>query len=168
MLRLRQLHLRAHEDPEFVEPDPRAAMAELARAFPGALREIDELPLAVIEARIAELALAEQERGGVRPWMLAQVRFHALARGALAVKRWLAGRTLTPRLEAELVVALTAMPEREDAEAWATELGAIARPPRGRIMDLVYARLARELDTDVATARAAVTPPCASLRRRRP
>ena len=59
MLCLRQLHARAKQDPEFVEPDPRSAMAALARDYPGALREIDELPIEDIERRIAELAAAE-------------------------------------------------------------------------------------------------------------
>ena len=35
-------------------------MADLARAYPGALREIDELPLEAIRARVEELAAAER------------------------------------------------------------------------------------------------------------
>jgi hypothetical protein len=169
MNRLRELHERARADADFVEPDPRAAMAALARAFPGALREIDELPIEVIRARIAELSSAEDDPSLVTPWMVAHARFHALARGALAAKRWLHGRPLTPELVATFARMVAALPEGDDAAAWAGDLASIAKPPRGRLMDLVYARLALELDIDVAAARDVVTPHArASLRRRRP
>ena len=170
MLSLRQLHARAKEEPDFVEPDPRPAMAALARRFPGALREIDELPIADIESRITQLSAAEHDPSGLAPWMAAQAGFHRLARGALAVKRWLAGRTPTPELDRELAEALAAMPERDEARIWADDLDAVAKPPRGRVMDLVYARLALELGIAVSEARDAVFPRphvgARSLRRR--
>ena len=167
MLRLRLLHARANREADFVEPDPRREMADLARAFPGALREIDELAIDVIRARIDELTAAEQQASRTAPWMDAHVRFHRLARGALATKRWLEGRPLTPELHAAFAEATRAMSaaEREEAGAWADDLAAVAKPPRGRLMDLVYARLADELATDIKTARAAVFPPRRSGRR---
>ena len=165
MLRLRLLHARARAEPGFVEPNPRAAMAELARDFPGALREIDELPIDVIRQRIDAVAAAERDSSRIEHWMNAHIGFHRLARGALAAKRWLEGRPLTPQLEAEFAGAAAAMPNADEAAAWASDLAAIAAPPRGRILDLVYARLARELGTDVASARAAVMPSRRSLRR---
>lgn len=168
MLCLRQLHARAKDEPDFVEPDPRPAMAALARRYPGALREVDELPLDVIEARIAELDAAQRDPSRIASWMKAQAGFHRLARGALAVKRWLAGRTPTPEIDEAFANALLTMPEREDAMSWADDLAAVAKPPRGRVMDLVYARLAHELGVDVTAAREAVLPPCRhSLRRGR-
>jgi hypothetical protein len=154
ILRLRELSARARREPGFAEPDPRAAMAELARAFPGALRELDELPLATIHERLEALTAADDGAAPVAAWMTAQARFHALARGALAVKRWLAGRPLTPDLEASFARAKLA-----EVDAWRSSIGAIARPPRGRVLDLVYARLAEELGIDVASARALVVPP---------
>ena len=182
MHRLRALHARARADAEFIEPDPREAMAQLARAFPGALREIDELPIEVIHARIDEIDAAERDPSLIAPWMRAHSRFHALARGALAAKRWLEGRPLTPDLVEGYARVIATLPDGDDAAAWSADLAAIAKPPRGRIMDLVYARLALELHTDVPSARAAVMPPRASgvdrapagagdapsLRRRRP
>lgn len=167
MLRLRELHERAAAEPGFVEPDPRRAMADLARAYPGALREIDELPIGLIRTRIEELAAAESDVARVAPWMTALARFHALARGALAVKRWLAGRPLTAALEEAFAHAISTLPYAEDARLWSGDLAAIASPPRGRLMDLVYVRLAAELSVDVTAARATVLPPCASLRGRR-
>lgn len=166
MLRLRELHERAAAEPGFVEPPPRPAMADLARAYPGALREIDELPIGLIRTRIAELTAAESDAARIAPWMTAQSRFHALARGALAVKRWLAGRPLTAALEEAFAGALATLPHAEEAQLWSGDLAAIARPPRGRLMDLVYVRLADELGVDVTAARATVLPPCASLRGR--
>ena len=166
MLRLRELHARARNEPGFVEPDPRAAMADLARTYPGALREIDELPLALIRSRIDELRAAETDASSIASWMIAQTRFHVLARGALSVKRWLEGRTLTAALDESFAIALGALPFAADAELWRGDLAAIASPPRGRLMDLVYARLARELDSDVTSVRARVLPPRASLRGR--
>lgn len=169
MLRLRTLHARAKEEADFVEPDPRAAMAELARRFPGALRELDELPLDVLRARLDELDAAERDASCIASWMIVHATFHRLARGALAVKRWLGGRALTPELEGAFARALASneLGDAADARLWAGDLAAIASPPRGRVMDVVHARLARELQVDVASARAAVLPPRASLRRRR-
>src|SRR5262245_19307987 len=92
MLRLRLLHVRAYEDPAFREPDPTPAMAKLAKEFPGALREIDELPLDVLRTRIVELEAAARDDAFVAPWMHASWSFHRLARGALAAKRWLSAQ----------------------------------------------------------------------------
>jgi hypothetical protein len=159
MLRLRLVHARASEDAAFAEPDPRATMAELARRFPGALRELDELPLDAIRGRIEALAAAEADEARREPWMHAQARFHALTRGALAVKRWLRGRALTPALIEAFPAALGTMAEADEARVWVGDLAVLARPPRGRLMEPIYARLARELGIEIATARAAVMPP---------
>ena len=158
MLRLRLLHARAREEPGFVEPDPREAMAELARDFPGALREIDELPVDVIRQRIAALAAAEVDTSRAEAWMRAHASFHRHARGALAAKRWLEGRPATPDLIAAFARALPTLQNAKDAAAWADDLAVVASPPRGRVMDLVYQRVAAELDIDVAAARASVMP----------
>ena len=74
--------------------DPRERMAALASRFPGALREIDTLPLDEIEHRIAALTNAERDPSHAMPWMKAQSRFHELVREALATTRernWLDG-----------------------------------------------------------------------------
>ncbi len=119
MLHLRRAHERARVDPSFVEPNPRTEMRALAAEFPGALRELDTLPLAEIEERILAITTAVDRHvtGGdpdlahVPRWMQAIVLFHRLARGELALRR--DGRT-----------------ERDE--------------PR-RLMDAVYAQLARAL-----------------------
>jgi hypothetical protein len=156
----------AHDSGVETAARARERMAELASRFPGALREIDDLELGVIRDRIARLDAALRGEAAVERWMEAVGLFHALARGALRAKRWLAGRkTVDPAtaLEYESDVALALDdpagpadaegPFAADALAWAGELAHIASPPRGRIMDLVFARIARTLGTTDVEAR---------------
>jgi hypothetical protein len=164
MLALRVAHARAKDDPGFVEPDPRREMAALAARFPGALREIDALPLATIRGRVAALDAVLRGDAGAEPWMVAQAAFHRLARGALAAKRWLASerRTASSHAGALADVRATFLADASldgDARAWADDLGALARPPRGRLLPLVYARAAAELGATPAEIRALVFPP---------
>lgn len=149
LLALREMHARAKSDASFVEPNPRAEMTALARSWPGSLRELDELPLEEIHSRIARLDRALRDSSRVERWMIAQDAFHRLARGALAAKRWLGKRK---RVTADVRAAFAEGAPR-DARAWADALGDVASPPRGRLMDLVHARVATELETSVAEAR---------------
>jgi hypothetical protein len=156
MLSMRLAHESGDEDPA----QARRRMASLAAQFPGALREIDDLELAVIRERIARLDAALRGEGPMEPWMRAVGLFHVLARGALHAKRWLAGRK---SIDAEMRVAyeseLAATPAGDVALAWGDELAGVASPPRGRLMDLVFARLARTLGTTEAEARRLVFGP---------
>lgn len=167
MLSMRVAHDSGTED----DARARRRMAELAARFPGALREIDELELEVIRQRIDRLDAALRGDAAVERWMEAIGLFHALARGALGAKRWLAGRKSVDRstvLEYESHVAgaagrgaFSTSPQAEqsdqaraaDALAWTAELAHIAAPPRGRIMDLVFARVAQALGTTDTEAR---------------
>lgn len=149
MLRLREAH--AAGDPS--DADPRRAMAALAAQFPGALREIDELPMEEIRARIDALRAAEN--GGAAPaWMGATALFHSLTRGALCAKRWLAGRKV---IDASTRDAFEREASRlcyaEEARAWSSELHRIAAPPQGRVTELVYERIAAALAVPVREAR---------------
>ncbi len=155
MLRLRLLHLRAQNEPGFVEPNPVPAMKALAREFPGALRELDELPLDVVRARIAELDEAQRDPMRIATWMRASSSFHRLARGALAAKRWLAGRADEDRdaRRAAFVSASAMLDDEGSAAAWGDALDMVDRPPRGRVMDLVHARVAEELGLAVDEVR---------------
>ena len=161
MRALRDAHARARADASFVEPDPRPEMGRLAEQFPGALREIDTLTLEIIAARITSIAVAERDPSRAEPWMTAQIVFHRYARGALAAKRWLAGRkAITPALRAAFA---RAAPGGDAAELYADDLERIASPPGGRLMDLVHAKVARALRLTEAEARLLVFGP----RRRR-
>ena len=130
---LRVAHQRATNDSSFIEPDPKAEMASLADEFPGALRELDRVSLDEIRRRIEALETAEEDPARIEGWMLAQHEFHRFARGALAAEE----------LEAAFRLALPAL--REEAALFATSLDEIANPMRGRVMDIVYARVAGEL-----------------------
>jgi hypothetical protein len=105
------------------EPRPPAAFfRELARDFPGCLRELDTLPTDVLLARAAAVARAA-EGGPVEAWMPIVSEYHARLREALACR---AGRT-------EGV---------EPAFAQAAQ-----KPPGGRLNPLVFADLARRHGT---------------------
>lgn len=165
---LRRAHDRARSDPRFVEPDPTEELRAIAATWPGALRELDTLPLALVDARIDALGGAIEEAGVPEPWMIAQVRFHRLARGALVAKRWTnAGRRTTapeaahplgPHERASFAAAMASEPHGRDALAWEGALDTIARPPGRRLTRVVLARLAEELGISEGAARLLVFP----------
>lgn len=145
---------------------PEASMRALAREFPGALREIDEMPLAEIDRRVAHLAgLLDQERAE-EGWEAVSHRFHALLRGALCGKHWLAGRKPQEgELREDFTRAASAFCYADDALAWQEQLVALASPPRGRLTTLVLERIAEESGIDRLTLDALIFP---HARRRAP
>ncbi len=151
ILRLRRLAL---SDPSH---DPKLEMVALARSFPGALREMDLLPLGVVEARLAMVGAVIAGDAPPTPWMDASLRFHSLVRGALVAKRFLAGRRAIDETTLAAFVAHAAN-EREPDEslAWQDSLALLADPPHGRLLDLVFERLATRLGTTEDEARALV------------
>lgn len=151
LLALRRAHAPGPPAPTLV-----AELRDVARRWPGALRELDALPLEVLRARLDALAAD----GAPAPWMRAQAEFHAQARGALAAKRWLGKRReVTTSLRASFVAWAGNAPERAEASAWADRLEAVAQPPGGRLTALVHARVAEALGTSDAEARRLVLPP---------
>jgi hypothetical protein len=156
----------AHESGEETETRAQQRMAELAAQFPGALREIDDLEMSIIRDRIARLDAALQGEREIELWMEAIGLFHSLARGALQAKRWLAGRksvspdTVSDYCAEQLASTRPAMNGQPaialEALAWADDLARIASPPRGRVMDLVFARIAQALGTTEPEARTLV------------
>ena len=133
--------------------DPRRAMAALASRFPGALREIDELPLETIAARVSELR-ASEDGAPPAPWMEASHVFHALTRGALCAKRWLAGRKeIDDDVRAAFDREAAALCWEDDARAWRDDLVRLASPPRGRVTELVYERMSGLLGVSPERAR---------------
>jgi hypothetical protein len=162
MLSMRLAHASGEED----APAARARMVELAKRFPGALREIDDLELAMIRDRIARLARVLRGEGGVEPWMEAVILFHTLARGALCAKRWLSGRKqVDSAAERAFAHDASVLAFPDEARAWAADLAQIASPPRGRLTNLVFARVARALGTSERQARRLVFGPRAAGRR---
>jgi hypothetical protein len=124
---------------------PRDELRSLARQFPGALRELDRLPLPLIEARLRELEQVLAEGCEPALWMRLQVSYHGFMRATLRVKRWSRG---WPQEQSAALAALAAryVPAADepalsffDAEA----LGSIRRPPAGRLNPFVLAAVAR-------------------------
>ena len=151
---MRRLRILALEAPH---ADPKDEMAALAAEFPGALREIDELPIEEIDARLASLARASRDLSAVEPWMRAVLSFHELTRGALTAKKWLSGRKIVTAADRDALQKLAASTQDGSAVApWLEDLDSIAQPPRGKITELVFRRLAVMLSVSEAEARALV------------
>ncbi len=151
ILRLRHLH--AHAD----EPDPRGAMNALAGEFPGALRELDDMPEEHIVQRISQLRAALTASGEIPEWAVAVSLFHRETRGALCAKRWLGGRkTVSPEDRAAFERAASDFCYVSEARGWADDLEALAAPPKGRITELVYARIATELGLPLEATKALI------------
>lgn len=117
--------LRRAGAPDALAED-RARLRALANEFPGALRELDTLPTEEIERRATAL-----ESGALEPWMVWLAEFHELMRVALEVKRTL------PDVKAARATAVRAGLEAAFADA-------VAAPPHGRIMVVVFDRLAQK------------------------
>lgn len=141
LVALRVLHDRAKADPTFVEPDPRPEMRAIAARWPGALRELDARPLDELRGRVDAIRAAAADPSRVARWMIAADLFHRHARAALAAKRWLGKDKRVTDVTREAF--REAAPD--DARAWEHALASIAAPPRGRVMELVLARVADEL-----------------------
>jgi hypothetical protein len=127
------------------EDDVRVPLRQLAREFPGALRELDSLPLDEIDRRVEQLELAAG-RGPVEPWMEWMHRYHSTMRAALHIKRRLAGRRSLSEIAA-LDIAI----EVRRAFGVACDpdfVRAVARPPEGRINVLVFRRLAEDFGAE--------------------
>ena len=126
----------------------RRGMAALAAEFPGALREADELSMGELLERVLALAEAEAGTAAVEPWMEAMARFHALTRGALCAKKWLRGRKqVDAEAAAAFLVAAHAFCYAAEASEWAEQLAQLATPPKGRLTEVVFDRMAIERGT---------------------
>jgi hypothetical protein len=133
---------------------PRGELLALARAFPGALRELDTLPRAVIEERRGALRAALSGAPSA-PWMTWMIAYHLTMRAALFVKRELArARMASDRRDSSALVADDVLVQRlADEAARHFDLPidedfvrAVARPPARRVNAAVFDRLGRELD----------------------
>jgi hypothetical protein len=142
--------------------DEANALRALAARFPGALRELDVLPpeeLAAIlqalrEPAPASASVATPSSGRWETFRTLHA-FHAAWRGALEAKRWLGNERAAG---AEHAAALLATDLSVDAKAWADEIAQVAKPPGGRLGDLVVRRLARAGGHAEETIRERVTP----------
>lgn len=130
-------------------------LRQLAEEFPGALRELDVLPLPTIEARIAELERAlELQR--IEPWMEWMHQFHTLMRVALAAKRRLEGlRFVDDTRAAEIADEVAA---KLGCECDKNFVRAVASPPDGRLSRLVLAQIASRFEVELPLVQSALFP----------
>jgi hypothetical protein len=138
------------------EPVPhRDVFRKLAGEFPGCLHELDTLPLDEIDQREAALRRAS-EGGTVEPWMAWLDGYHALLRAAL----WL--RAPPREVEASTEEQAKRLAEAASAIAGvpvdAGFVRAVADPPGGRLVTLVFATLERMHGSPAATIRRALFP----------
>lgn len=148
MLEMRRAHDRGAEE------DPREQMRELAAEFPGALREIDELPLSVIEQRIQALTEVIEQRQVHAPWMAWMVSYHGHLRAALRIKRM---ALLRHDLDAALETLHQVYVARDDEPPVASftrgTLADVLKPATGRLNDWVFARIAADTGVSVDVVR---------------
>jgi hypothetical protein len=152
----------------------RDAMRRIADRFPAALRELDQSSADDLDARAREIgdtlrALVHDLEAGPalaalsrpeRAWLRAAAELHAYMRELLKVKRWLAGRAVTPQILDEFA---TWYAEHADSRwpLWhwnRARLAGIAAPPRGRATDLAYEEVAARQGIDATRLRQALFP----------
>lgn len=105
--------------------EAKLAMRALAARFPGALRELDALPMAEIDERLRALGRALADPGATLPWMPAMTLFHRLVREALASPERRAGPAGRRWMDAVLDDLARTL------GVTATEARRLVLPPRG-------------------------------------
>jgi len=130
---------RAHSSGD--DADAKARMRRLAADFPGALRELDRLPMVTIDERIATL------EAGQRPlWAEVLIAYHGWLRVALRVRRELRGATDDPKRIIEWLRAQARRRPGDPPLAAVDEetIQGFLRPPAGRITRWAIERIARD------------------------
>lgn len=140
--------------------DPRDEMRALARRFPGALREIDELPLEVIEARVRTLDEVAAGRDAPPEWATYFVDYHGWLRAALRIKRACLGCDGVEAAVERVRAAYRPEPDEPPAELVCDRavVQAIVRPSGGRLNRWVFARVAELHGVSPAHVRRALFP----------
>jgi hypothetical protein len=155
----REIKRLRDEDAAGLAVAPRAAMAELARRFPGALRELDELPMNEIERRLSAIEAVVAGRAAAPPWVSLQVGYHGWMRAVLRVKRIAAGRRATQAGEVLRELSACYVPEVDEPPLSAFDAAVLAKilePEEGRLNPWVYGRVAEEHGVDPDTVRRAL------------
>lgn len=156
MLRMRRAHAEGSEE------DPKEDMRALARRFPGALREIDELPLGEIEARVESLSRVVDEGADAPEWARYFVDYHGWMRAALRIKRLCRGcdglQAAVARVRADYLPEPDEPPPALACDP--TIVGAILRPSGGRLNPWIFARVAEAHGVTPDHVRDTLFPPC--------
>ncbi|MEP7119924.1 MAG: hypothetical protein ABJE95_03395 [Byssovorax sp.] len=133
----------------------RAVFKALAEEFPGCLNELDTLQIEEIDARAEALASAASG-GPIEAWMIWLAGYHALLRAALRIRiRTTKSRDLDAARSRDLAADASA---HSGAAIDPAFVQAVLRPPGGRIIPVVYARLAALHGAPAATIKRALFP----------
>lgn len=149
--RLRQKYVRLRELRSAVglkeAHEVRGPLRELAKEFPGSLREIDVLSSERIQERALELTAATP----APEWARVTHAYHVLMRLSLWLKAELGSgagpRDLAVAVEQQFGVACTAQ--------WVER---VKKPPRGRLNDLVFEALAAQFQRSELEVRRLIFP----------
>jgi hypothetical protein len=126
---------------------PRAKLAALARAFPGALRELDQLPMEHLEARLLAIERALDDGSEPEPWMRLQAGYHGFMRAVLRIRRLSRGRPFEIVDAERELQAVAYQPAADEPPIQRFDLAAlrvIRRPPGGRLNPWVFNEVARD------------------------
>jgi hypothetical protein len=138
------------------EPPPnKAFFRTLAARFPGALRELDTVPLADLDDRADALERAARDPAAFQPWMGWLHGYHAWMRAALALKPRLAALALDADLAARLAGEIS---NRTGLAVDPAFVHAVAAPPGGRVRTVVLACVAREYGAPLDALHATLLP----------
>ncbi len=134
------------------EAEARSDMLALASRFPGALRELDRLPDALLEERLSALRGVVEHGAPPARWMLLQASYHGYMRAALRLRRALRERAGASLMRVDLAMLSYVGAADEPERAWFDEvtLRAIEKPPAGRLNPWVFAEVAKRHGTTAA------------------
>ena len=129
----------------------RTRLHALAEEYPGSLREMEASTIARLQLRLSALESALARHGAEPGWAVTVDAFHLVLRQALATKRWLVDRIprggqLDERLVRDFDHDHPHLPRRLTLD----ELHAHLRPPKGRLLNLVWAALDESLGRNPA------------------
>lgn len=160
-LRTRREELEEQGRAGFSEQEGRArrgAFRQLARRFPGALRELDACSAETLarkrSAVESELARDRASQDAPHPlWMSVVFDYHDLLREALAVKLWLAERigkqgTISREVLFEFHIWHAKYAHRGEARLTLEDLDSYYHPPGGRVLSLVWTQLSAKYGQD--------------------
>ena len=139
----------------------RASSKELARQFPGALKELDRLCSGVLERKLKALEQSEAHDEALPLWAKISYDYHQLLREALAVKSWLAGKNFGPALDQDILESFQALDGQQyHSVNWPQAcrglhlLQQITNPPAGRLSQLVWEVLQERFSLSIQDMRA--------------
>ena len=120
------------------------ASRQLARRFPGVLKELDRFDAESLKSRLVVLEACHAD-ADLPLWAEITFNFHELLRNALKIKSWIASQRAEARSQEDILAAfLSTQQELYDPEHWSSAysiehlLEKIATPPGGRLSHLVW------------------------------